>query len=270
MDNPVSFERRGRIGIIMIDNPPVNALGHAVRVGLVAALEQALRDPQVEAIVLASAGRIFTAGADIREFGKPSQAPTLPEVIAAFDQSPKPVVAALHGTAFGGGLELPMGCHYRVALAGTKIGLPEVKLGLLPGAGGTQRLPRLAGVERALDMIVTGNPVEAKKPSNWVSSMPSMRNGQRAGCRARLHRKDRRGQCDGCACQQPQRKDRRHRPCRLRRSPRKACPGKAEPVLAAALCRRGRGGSDPALRRRSGPRARPVPGMHGRPRSVPA
>ena len=163
MDNPVSFERRGRIGIIMIDNPPVNALGHAVRVGLVAALEQALRDPQVEAIVLASAGRIFTAGADIREFGKPSQAPTLPEVIAAFDQSPKPVVAALHGTAFGGGLELPMGCHYRVALAGTKIGLPEVKLGLLPGAGGTQRLPRLAGVERALDMIVTGNPVEAEE-----------------------------------------------------------------------------------------------------------
>jgi 3-hydroxyacyl-CoA dehydrogenase len=161
MDNLVSFERRGRIGIITIDSPPVNALGHAVRVGLVAALEEAGRDPQVDAIVLNSAGRIFTAGADIREFGKPSQTPTLPEVIAAFDRSPKPIVAALHGTAFGGGLELPMGCHYRVALAGTRIGLPEVKLGLLPGAGGTQRLPRLTGVERALDMIVTGNPVEA-------------------------------------------------------------------------------------------------------------
>jgi 3-hydroxyacyl-CoA dehydrogenase len=160
MDNPVSFERRARIGIITIDSPPVNALGHAVRVGLVAALEEAGRDPQVEAIVLNSAGRIFTAGADIREFGKPSQAPTLPEVIAAFDRSAKPIVAALHGTALGGGLELPMGCHYRVALAGTKIGLPEVKLGLLPGAGGTQRLPRLTGAERALDMIVT-NPVEA-------------------------------------------------------------------------------------------------------------
>lgn len=159
MDKLVSFERRGRIGIITIDNPPVNALGHAVRVGLVAALDEVLRDPHVEAVVLASAGRIFTAGADIREFGKPSQAPTLPEVIAAFDQSPKPVVAALHGTAFGGGLELPMACGYRVALAGTKVGLPEVKLGLLPGAGGTQRLPRLIGVAPALDMILTGNPV---------------------------------------------------------------------------------------------------------------
>jgi 3-hydroxyacyl-CoA dehydrogenase len=159
MDKLVSYERRGRIGIITIDNPPVNALGHAVRVGLIAALDEALRDPHAEAIVLASAGRIFSAGADIREFGKPSQAPTLPEVIAAFDQSPKPVVAALHGTAFGGGLELPMACGYRVALAGTKVGLPEVKLGLLPGAGGTQRLPRLIGVAAALDMILTGNPV---------------------------------------------------------------------------------------------------------------
>ncbi|EXL10528.1 3-hydroxyacyl-CoA dehydrogenase NAD-binding domain-containing protein [Aquamicrobium defluvii] len=163
MDNLVGFERRGCIGIITIDSPPVNALGHAVRLGLVAALEEAERDPQVEAIVLNSAGRIFTAGADIREFGKPSQAPTLPEVVAAFDRSPKPIVAALHGTAFGGGLELPMGCHYRVALAGTRIGLPEVKLGLLPGAGGTQRLPRLTGAEQALDMILTGNPVEAEE-----------------------------------------------------------------------------------------------------------
>ncbi len=163
MDNPVSFERRGRIGIIAIDNPPVNALGHAVRVGLAGALEAAGRDPQVDVIVLHSAGRLFTAGADIREFGKPSQAPTLPEVIAAFDRSPKPVVAALHGTAFGGGLELALACHYRVALAGTRIGLPEVKLGLLPGAGGTQRLPRLTGVERALDMIITGDPVEARE-----------------------------------------------------------------------------------------------------------
>lgn len=163
MDNPVSLDRRGRIGVITIDNPPVNALGHVVRIGLVTALDEAVRDPQVDAVVLAGAGRIFTGGADIREFGKPSQSPTLPEVIAAFDRCPKPVVAALHGTAFGGGLEISMACHYRVAVAGTRVGLPEVKLGLLPGAGGTQRLPRLVGAERALDMILTGDPVGAEE-----------------------------------------------------------------------------------------------------------
>ena len=161
MNDLVSIERRAGIAIITIDNPPVNALGHAMRVALTAALDRSVRDPQTELIVLAAAGRIFTAGADIREFGKPSLAPTLPEVIAAFDRSPKPVVAALHGTAFGGGLELAMACHYRVAVAGTRVGLPEVKLGLLPGAGGTQRLPRLVGAERALAMILSGEPVGA-------------------------------------------------------------------------------------------------------------
>src|SRR5690606_25674994 len=167
MDNAVSFERREQVGLIVINNPPVNALGQAVRVGLLAALQEALDDRQVEVVILASAGRIFSGGADIREFGKPPLAPTLSEVIAAFDRSPKPVVAALQGTAFGGGLEIAMACHYRVALAGARVGLPEVKLGLIPGAGGTQRLPRLAGVGRALEVILSGNPVSAEDAEQY-------------------------------------------------------------------------------------------------------
>lgn len=144
---------------IIIDNPPVNALGGAVRRALFNAVTGAQTDDEVNAIVIRGAGRLFSAGADIQEFGKPPVEPTLPQLIAHIEQSAKPVVAAIHGNALGGGLELALGCHYRVATPDAKLGLPEVTLGLLPGAGGTQRMPRLVGLEKALDMIAFGKPV---------------------------------------------------------------------------------------------------------------
>ena len=159
----VAFEKQGSVGLITIDNPPVNALSHAVRDGLQKALAQALGDSEVRAVALLCAGRTFSAGADITEFGKPIQPPSLREVIDAFESSPKPVVAVIHGTALGGGFELALGCHYRIADRAAKVGLPEVKLGLIPGAGGTQRLPRIIGAEAALQVIVDGNPVGAAK-----------------------------------------------------------------------------------------------------------
>ncbi len=161
MSDVVQFEKRGRIGVIAVDNPPVNALGQAVRQGLIDAHVKALADADVQAIVLIGKGRTFVAGADISEFGKPHKAPSFTDVIERYDSSPKPIVAALHGTALGGGLELALGCNYRVAVSSAKCGLPEVKLGILPGAGGTQRLPRLVGVPKALEMIVGGEPVGA-------------------------------------------------------------------------------------------------------------
>jgi len=159
----VDLRRDGEIGLVIVDNPPVNALKHEVRAGLAAALGQARDDAAVKAVVIGCAGRTFFAGADITEFGKPPQTPGLGEVIAALDAMPKPVVAALHGTALGGGFELALACHFRVAAAAARVGLPEVKLGLLPGAGGTQRLPRLIGPEKALKMIITGDPIEARE-----------------------------------------------------------------------------------------------------------
>ncbi|MGM3386818.1 enoyl-CoA hydratase/isomerase family protein [Stutzerimonas stutzeri] len=161
MSDVVRLERRGAIALITVNNPPVNALGHAVRAGLQAAFQAAEADPEVTAVVLVCEGTTFMAGADIKEFGKPPQAPSLPEVIEVIEGSRKPSVAVIHGTALGGGLEVALGCHYRIARPDAKVGLPEVKLGLLPGAGGTQRLPRLAGVEKALDMIVSGQPIGA-------------------------------------------------------------------------------------------------------------
>src|SRR6201997_4791988 len=157
----VDLQRDGKIAVVTADNPPVNALKHEVRAGLAEALRQARDDTAVKAVVIACAGRTFFAGADITEFGKPPQAPGLGEVIAALDEMPKPVVAALHGTAFGGGFEVALACHFRVATPTARVGLPEVKLGLLPGAGGTQRLPRLIGPEKALKMIVSGDPIGA-------------------------------------------------------------------------------------------------------------
>lgn len=159
----VQYQRHGDIGVIQIDSPPVNALSQAVRSGLVNALEEGITDTAAKALVVLANGRTFIAGADIREFGKPPQAPLLPDVITRLEACPKPLIAALHGTALGGGLEVALGCHYRVALAGTRVGLPEVKLGLLPGAGGTQRLPRLVGVELALEMITSGRFVAAEE-----------------------------------------------------------------------------------------------------------
>jgi len=167
MSDVVTYERKGRIGVITVNNPPVNALGHAVRSGLETRLAEANADDQTEAIVLTCAGRTFLAGADISEFGKPMQPPHLPEVIVKYEDSPKLTVAAIHGTAFGGGLETAMGCDYRCAIPSAQVGQPEIKLGILPGAGGTQRLPRLAGVPAALDMIVSGNPVKAPKANEF-------------------------------------------------------------------------------------------------------
>jgi len=146
---------------IIISNAPVNALGAGVRSALSRAIETAQADDQVKVILLRGAGKLFSAGADIAEFDQPPTGCTLPAVIDAIEASSKPVVAAINGTALGGGLELALGCHYRLATPTAKLGLPEVSLGILPGAGGTQRLPRLVGLDAALDMIVSGNPVDA-------------------------------------------------------------------------------------------------------------
>lgn len=161
MNSSVNYERQGEVALITLNNPPVNALGQAQREGLLRALHQAQIDTQAKVLVLLCSGRTFIAGADIKEFGKPPQAPSLPEVVNAYEQSDKPCVAVIHGSALGGGLEMALGCHYRIARRDAKVGLPEVKLGLLPGAGGTQRLPRLAGVAKALEMIVSGQPINA-------------------------------------------------------------------------------------------------------------
>jgi 3-hydroxyacyl-CoA dehydrogenase len=159
----VSLDRRGRVAVLTVDNPPVNALSHHVRLGLRDGLRQAIGDAGADAVVIACAGRTFIAGADITEFGKPPQEPILWHVLEVIEQSPKPVVAAIHGTALGGGLEVALACHWRVGVRTARLGLPEVKLGLLPGAGGTQRLPRLVGVEKALQMIVSGEPIGAEE-----------------------------------------------------------------------------------------------------------
>ncbi|KEQ53229.1 3-hydroxyacyl-CoA dehydrogenase NAD-binding domain-containing protein [Sphingobium chlorophenolicum] len=163
INEKISTRIEGDIGFIISDNPPVNALGIAVRQGLVGALEELDADPAVKAIVLYCAGRTFFAGADITEFGKPRLSPTLQDVIAALENSTKPVVAAIHGTALGGGLETALGCAFRVAIPSAKVGLPEINLGLFAGGGGTQRLPRLIGPEKALEHVLSGKPVGAKQ-----------------------------------------------------------------------------------------------------------
>ena len=162
MTSPISTRLHGDILIVTSNSPPVNALGAAVRQGLAAAIEQAVADDKVKAVVIACDGQTFFAGADITEFGKPPVMPWLPDVIDQIENCPKPVVAAIHGTALGGGLEVALGCHYRVAVPSAKLGVPEVKLGILPGAGGTQRLPRVAGVAKALEMVTSGAPISAK------------------------------------------------------------------------------------------------------------
>ena len=160
MTASVSYSTIERIGTILVDSPPVNALSHGVRQGLVDALSAAATD-DTDITILRCAGRTFIAGADITEFGKPPQAPALATVLEALESHPKPVIAAIHGTALGGGLELALCCDYRMVVETAKVGLPEVNLGLLPGAGGTQRLPRLTGLKTAIDMITSGRPLSA-------------------------------------------------------------------------------------------------------------
>ncbi len=161
--SPISTRKHGDVLIVLSNNPPVNALGLAVRQGLVAAIEEAERDDSVKAVVITCEGQTFFAGADVSEFGTPKAfEQPLPTVVDIIENCSKPVVAAIHGTALGGGLEVALASHYRVALPTAKLGTPEVKLGLLPGAGGTQRLPRVAGVRKALEMCATGNPIGAK------------------------------------------------------------------------------------------------------------
>src|SRR5215475_6053758 len=167
MSELVSFTRQGEIGVITINNPPVNALSPGVPEGIIAGIEAAEKDPEVTAIVIIGGGRTFIAGADIREFGKivRGERPrlTLLPLLLGIENCPKPVVMAIHGTAFGGGLEVAMAGHYRVIAPSALVGQPEVKLGIIPGAGGTQRLPRLAGVAKALEMCALGEPVGARE-----------------------------------------------------------------------------------------------------------
>ena len=161
MTGPVRIEMAGDIGLLIADNPPVNALSAAVRAGLVSGIGRLEQDPAVRAVAILCEGRTFFAGADIREFDAPPAEPLLPDVIDRIEACGKPVVAAIHGTALGGGLEVALGSHYRIAVEAARFGLPEIKLGLLPGAGGTQRLPRLIGASAALDTIVSGDAIGA-------------------------------------------------------------------------------------------------------------
>src|SRR5947199_2826412 len=167
MSELVKFSNQDGIGVVTIDNPPVNALSPGVPEGILAAVRQAQSNDSIKALVLIGSGRTFIAGADIREFGKITSGErkdkfSLTELMLAMEDSSKPVICAIHGTAFGGGLEVAMGAHYRVAVASAQVGQPEVKLGLIPGAAGTQRLPRLAGVAKAVEMCAFGEPVKAQ------------------------------------------------------------------------------------------------------------
>ncbi|WP_299745644.1 3-hydroxyacyl-CoA dehydrogenase NAD-binding domain-containing protein [uncultured Tateyamaria sp.] len=163
MSDKIAYSREGDIAILTVQNPPVNALSHAVRQGLWDRMEQAEADDGVRAVLIVGEGRAFFAGADITEFGKPPLEPHLPDLINRIEASPLLVVASMHGVSLGGGLEVALGCHYRIAVPSAKVGLPEVHLGLIPGAGGTQRLPRLTGIEAALDVMTTGRHIGAGK-----------------------------------------------------------------------------------------------------------
>src|SRR6516165_8856496 len=166
MSELVMVTRDGDVGVLSINNPPVNALSPGVPEGIVAGVEAFQKDPTIRAIVLIGGGRTFIAGADIKEFGKITSGQKRPDIglqtlLLTLEDCPKPVVAAIHGTAFGGGLETALACHYRVGVPAAQVGQPEVKLGLIPGAGGTQRLPRLAGVAKAAEMCASGDPIRA-------------------------------------------------------------------------------------------------------------
>ena len=159
----VRIERDGDVAVVVVDNPPVNAGSWAVRDGLAVAIEECARDPSVSAAVLIGAGTTFIAGADIKEFDKPLRDPQVPAIIAALEQCPKPFVAAIHGAALGGGYEIALGCDARIAVKDAVVGLPEVHLGIIPGAGGTQRMPRLVGIAKAIELICSGRRVRAEE-----------------------------------------------------------------------------------------------------------
>lgn len=161
----VAYSVEGTTAVLTVRNAPVNALSQAVREGLLVGIRRAAADGQVRGVIIAGSGQTFPAGADIREFGSAAagQSPDLVEVCTAIEECPKPVAAAIHGTALGGGLEVALSCHYRVGAASAKVGLPEVALGILPGAGGTQRLPRLVPIDAALELILSGAPMAAAK-----------------------------------------------------------------------------------------------------------
>ena len=163
INDVANYEVDGRVAVITIDNPPVNALSAAVRTGVAEGVGKAIADPEVGAVVVICEGRTLFAGADITEFGKPPVEPTLRQLLESLEGAPKPIIAAIHGTALGGGLELALVAHYRVAVPSAKCGLPEVNLGLLPGAGGTQRLPRIVGVQKALEMLTSGSQLGARQ-----------------------------------------------------------------------------------------------------------
>lgn len=163
MSNPVAYSRQGDVAVLRIDNPPVNALSQAVRQGLSEAMDRAEADAGVKAALIVGEGRAFIAGADITEFGKPPMQPNLPDLCTRIEASPLVVVASMHGVSLGGGLEVALGAHYRIAQPSARVGLPEVHLGLIPGAGGTQRVPRLTGAEKAIEMITTGRQVGASE-----------------------------------------------------------------------------------------------------------
>lgn len=163
MSDIVAYSVDGAIAQALIDNPPVNATSASVRQGLDEAIKRMEADPAIKALVIRCAGKTFIAGADIKEFGKPMADPGLPEVMQMMDRATKPIVAAVHGTVLGGGFEVALACHYRIAAPGTKFGFPEVKLGLMPGGGGTQRTPRLAGLAAAIPLVTEGNPISAEK-----------------------------------------------------------------------------------------------------------
>ncbi|MCH7937641.1 MAG: enoyl-CoA hydratase/isomerase family protein, partial [Proteobacteria bacterium] len=161
MDDFTDYRKQGGVAVITFQNPPVNALGIDLRKGIAEAIDKAAADGDVTALVLTGGGRCFSGGADIREFGSPAIEPMLRDVIDRAEASSKPVVAAVHGVAFGGGFELALGCHFRVAARSAQFALPEVKLGLIPGAGGTQRLPRAISKSKAMDMLLTARMMDA-------------------------------------------------------------------------------------------------------------
>ncbi len=189
--SPVSLTTENDIAIITIDHPPINATSHVVRLGIWEAIDQINRDDAIRAAILTCAGSTFIAGADVTEFGKPPLDPILPDLILKLEQSTKPLIAAIHGNALGGGLEVALGCHYRIATATAKLGLPEVNLGLIPGAGGTVRLPRLIAVEDAIAMITGGKPVNATTAHDFglIDEIADIGNGDlRVAARAMAER----------------------------------------------------------------------------------